>query len=285
MLAEDTNAKKKGDDMGTCQIPRDQHLQFSDPYPDDADVVNTSTTTSTMEHMIAERLGRMFHDLHGVHINVPVLSGTIEPDASKALTVDLYFVPNNDPVKEGEIRNILDLNNKEEVREHGLINVHNLMSNLSNATSGRRYTIDDTTRHLLGWYVPTGYITPRNNNWNSLIREFYMPTGYNTGMYKPNTVVPMVRVSGLSLNKLVQHMLPTSMVVKTETVDGNEVHNTITDVVYGVSAIKCIDPTQERYALVLSAGSPTTTIKKAAEMYPQVRFNGAFGNYTQVVRQ
>lgn len=285
MLAEDTNTTKKGGDMGTCQIPRDQHLQFNDPYPANADVVNTSTTTTEMEHVIADRLGRMFHDLHGVHINVPVVSGTIEPDASKALTVDLYFVPNNDPVNDDEISNILDLNNKAEVRENGLVNVHTLMNNLSNATTGRRYTINDTTRHLLGFYVPTGYIAPKSKAWGSIIKEFYRPTGYNTGMYNPNSVVPMVRVSGLSLNKIMQHLLPTTMVVKTETIDGDAGHNTITDVVYGVSAVKCVDPVQEKYSLILSAGSPTTTIKKAAEMYPQVRFNDVFGHYTQVVRQ
>lgn len=159
--------------------------------PEDFSIIGSFSriNSATLAHAITQKMKETFHDYSGTYIGWD----------GRNFNVTLFFAPNNEPVPDGKIKNLINLTSGDGVNKKDLFNA---MQYISRKYSGETYTLNDETKELLSDLMYGGRrAMPFNdkNKWNNVIFERREPAN---NMWERGAEKITIGVNGLDLRKI-----------------------------------------------------------------------------------
>ena len=190
-------------------------------------------TNKQLSLMIKEHYQTVFHDLCGVYI-----AYTGNPNSP--FTTEFYFSKNSLDIPENEadhkIQNIKDLT----ITDKNHTNLFYQKRALDMKLAGERFTINDETKVLLSDIMWGGRAAnkPNNPKWDNYIQEIKAPVQQQS-LFHPTAFNVMVKVSGcFDLHKILQKILPKTMVTSTTVDENGKITNYLATSLYEVRFIR-----------------------------------------------
>jgi hypothetical protein len=193
--------KKKIEMVGS--IPADAFLQWS-PTPFKAFGATTRINSGVLARMIYASFRKTFHDLRGA--NIAFINGNF--------VLELYFENNTENMKEGSIRNLVNLVAPDPNNGSNTTNLYVRKRIVNNRNYGKTFTLNDETKLLLSDFMYGGRDNnkPTSNRWNNYIHEVHIPI--SDAYYRRGERI-LLRVVGLDLRKVLQMLYGRLMVTET----------------------------------------------------------------------
>lgn len=193
-------------------------------------------TSDVLASKIREAYSTVFHDLKGV--NLVLNHNNIE--------VEFYFENNPEEVKDGSIKNLINLMDTSKPSGSGTKNLLAMRNLLQNRVAGHHYEINDETKILLAdiMYGNREALLPSNKSakfWEAHIHE--MPPIIDNNMFvkSNNAVRNFVKVTGIDIHKVLRKLYGADMVINTTINDDGKEINSHANAMYEIRFIKYLN--------------------------------------------
>lgn len=197
---------------GVKKIPESATYDF-DPIAFEAFGKTTRINSYELAKMIREMFQKQFHDVIGAFVGYN----------GSTFNVTLYFQNNAEPVPEGKIKNLVNLQSKVGFNSGNLWE-RNMA--LQRKKSGETFQLNDATKLLLSEFMYGGKRANKPNNkarWDQVTVERRVPAP--TALYQFGSENIIIAVSGLDIKLICHKLYGNTIVTSTEYENGSPINN------------------------------------------------------------
>ena len=197
---------------GEKQIPESSILDF-EPVTFEAFGKTTRVNSYELARMIREMFQKKFHDVIGANITWD----------GRNFNTTLFFQNNTEPIPDGKIKNLINLQSAEGINSRSLWERNQLVQNKK---SGETFALNDATKILLSDFMYGGRQANKPNNkqrWAQNTFERRVPAP--TALYQYGAENIIIGVTGLDIKVICHKLYGNKIVTSTEYDENGTAYN------------------------------------------------------------
>ena len=197
---------------GEKQIPEASILDF-EPVTFEAFGKTTRVNSYELARMIREMFQKKFHDVIGANITWD----------GRNFNTTLFFQNNTEPIPDGKIKNLINLQSAEGINSRSLWERNQLVQNKK---SGETFALNDATKILLSDFMYGGRQANKPNNkqtWAQNTFERRVPAP--TALYQYGAENVIIGVTGLDIKVICHKLYGNKIVTSTEYDENGTAYN------------------------------------------------------------